>query len=240
MPAGSVTELWRYPVKSMAGERVRSLRVDWRGAGGDRTHAVLYEHKGATKRLTAREAPAMLAWSAAYPFAPDAGLDPADPPLAMVTAPDGSRLSWQDPRLRRRLSDAVGREVDLRRDVEGQQDVGRTLLVTTEATRLALEAELDRPLDLRRFRPNVHLETDAPAWAEHLWEGRSMRFEGGAVLQLVQVCERCAIPNRDPDTQDKWPELLRHVTAQHQQLFGIYARVVIAGRLAAGQAVEVA
>jgi hypothetical protein len=235
-----VAELWRYPVKSMAGERVRSLRADWRGAGGDRTHAVLYEHKGATKRLTAREAPGMLAWSAAYPFAPDAGLDPADPPPAMVTAPDGSRLSWQDPRLRRRLSDALGKEVDLRRDVEGQQDVGRTLHLTTEATRLALEAELGQPLDLRRFRPNVHLEADAPAWDEQGWDGRTLRFEGGAVLQVVESCERCAIPNRDPDTREKWPELLRHLTAQHGQVFGIYARVVIAGRLAVGQRVEIA
>ena len=31
-------------------------------AGGDRTHAVLYEHKGEWKRLTAREAPRLLAW----------------------------------------------------------------------------------------------------------------------------------------------------------------------------------
>src|SRR4051794_28224028 len=80
VPAGTVTQLWRYPVKSMGGERLKSMRVDWRGAGGDRTHALLYEHKGAQKHLTAREAPGMLGWSAAYPFAPDAGLDPADPP----------------------------------------------------------------------------------------------------------------------------------------------------------------
>ena len=31
---GTVTELWRYPVKSMGGERVRALEVDWRGAAG--------------------------------------------------------------------------------------------------------------------------------------------------------------------------------------------------------------
>src|SRR4051794_30243534 len=97
MPAGTVTQLWRYPVKSMAGEPVRSMRVDWRGAGGGRPHAVLYRHKGTQKHLTARESPGLLAWTAAYPFAPDGGLDPADPPPATVTAPDGSRLSWQDP-----------------------------------------------------------------------------------------------------------------------------------------------
>lgn len=238
MPTAVVAELWRYPVKSMGGERLRSMRVDWRGVGGDRTHALLYEHKGAPKQLTAREAPGMLAWHADYPFAPDAGLDPADPPLPMLTAPDHSRLSWQDPRLRRRLVEHLGREVELVRELDGQQDVGKTVLVTTEATRLALEAELGRPLDLRRFRPNVHLEGDTPAWAERDWEGRTLRFDSGVMLRFVQPCERCAIPTRDPETQEKWPELLRHLTAEHDMGFGIYARVVIAGRVAVGQTVE--
>ncbi len=75
------------------------------------------------------------------------------------------------------------------------------------------------------------------------WLARRHAVEAAAyrvqVLRFVEACERCAIPNRDPDTQEKWPELLRHVTAEHQQLFGIYARVVIAGRLAVGQAVEI-
>ncbi len=44
---GSVAALWRWPVKSMGGERLRAMRVDGRGAGGDRTHAVFHEHKGA-------------------------------------------------------------------------------------------------------------------------------------------------------------------------------------------------
>ena len=57
--------------------------------GGDRTHAVLHHHKGEWKPLTAREAPRLLNWHAAYPFAPDAGLRPDDPPYAQVTGPDG-------------------------------------------------------------------------------------------------------------------------------------------------------
>ena len=38
-------ELWRWPVKSMAGERLRATRLDGRGVAGDRSHAVLHEHK---------------------------------------------------------------------------------------------------------------------------------------------------------------------------------------------------
>jgi uncharacterized protein YcbX len=94
------------------------------------------------------------------------------------------------------------------------------------------------PVDLRRFRPNVHLESDAPAWAEHGWEGRRLRLGGGVVLELLHPCVRCAIPNRDPDTQERWPALLRHLARRHDTHFGINARVVVAGRIAVGQRAE--
>jgi uncharacterized protein YcbX len=200
--AGVVSELWRYPVKSMAGERVRSLRVDGRGAGGDRTHAVTF--------TDALEAPSLPGWRASYPFAPDAGLDPADPPPAQVTAPDGSQLAWGDPRRRRRLAAELGREVELVRDVEGRQGLRRSLLVTVEASRRALEQERGEPVEIRRLRPNVHLELDAPAWEERGWEGRSLRLEGGVVLEVLR----------------------------HRSGLGFYARVAVAGRIAIGQSVQ--
>jgi len=230
-----VLEMWRWPVKSMGGEEVRSFRLDERGVGGDRTHAVIHHHKGEWKPLTAREAPRLLAWHASYPFAPDAGLRPDDPPHAQVTGPDGRSWRWGDPRLRNALAEDLGRDVRLRRDLAGIQDLERSVLVTTEATRAALADELGTPIDLRRFRTNVHLELDAEPWAEHGWEGGTLRLSGGVVLRLLHACVRCAIPTRDPVTTAKWPELLRHLDARHETLFGINARVVQSGRIAVGE-----
>jgi uncharacterized protein YcbX len=235
---GTVLELWRWPVKSMAGERVNALRLDGRGVGGDRTHAVLYEHKGERKPLTAREAPRLLAWQARYPFNVDGGIDPARPPFAIVTAPDGRSFRWGDPRLKHALTDDLGRAIELARDTAGMQDLGRTLLVTTEASLTALAEELGEPLDLRRFRPNVHLDADGPAWDDLTWEGRELAFAGGVRLKLLHSCVRCAIPTRHPDTQVKWPGLLRHLHQAHAQCFGINARVITGGRIAAGERVE--
>ena len=236
----TVAAMWRWPVKSMAGERLRSVRVDPRGAGGDRTHAVLHEHKGVWKPLTAREAPRLLAWRAAYPFAPDAGLHPEDPPYAHVTSPDGEHTyTWDDPRLVRALADDLDRAVRLHRDVAGIQDLERSLLVTTGASHAALAAELATDVDRRRFRTNLHLELDAPAWEEQRWQGATVRFAGGVVLRLLHPCIRCAIPTRDPDTQAKWPELLRHLAASHGTIFGINARVLQSGRIAAGETVGI-
>src|SRR3954463_3816697 len=162
MATGTVAELWRWPVKSMAGEPLRATRMDGRGVGGDRTHAVEVEHKGAWQPLTAREAPRLLAWRAAYPFAQNAGLKPDDPPLATVTAPDGRTYGWGDPRLRRALEAVLEQPIRFRRDVAALQALERSLLVTVDASLRALEAELDTAVDLRRFRPNLHVHLDAP------------------------------------------------------------------------------
>jgi uncharacterized protein len=236
---GTVAGLWRWPVKSMAGERVNALRLDGRGAGGDRTHAVTHLHKGRRKPLTAREAPRLLAWHARYPFNVDGGIDPARPPFAIVTAPDGRSYRWGDPRLKHALAGDLGREIELTRDIAGIQDLPRTLLITTEASLQALGDELGGPVDLRRFRPNLHLDLDAAGWAELGWAGAELAFAGGVRLRLLHPCERCAIPTRHPDTQVKWPGLLKHLTTTHEQNFGINARVLTGGRLEAGETVEI-
>ncbi|HWV87179.1 MAG TPA: MOSC N-terminal beta barrel domain-containing protein [Capillimicrobium sp.] len=215
-----MTELHRWPVKSLAGEPVDVLRVDPRGAAGDRAHALTHTHKGATRLLTAREAPRMLAWSATYG---GADVVPDGPPEPVLTAPDGERYAWSDPALAAALRADLGRDVALRRDVAGQQDLPDSLLVTTAATLAAVEAELGRPLDLRRFRTNVHVELDAPPFAENGWEGRRMRV-GDLELELLHPCVRCVIPTRDPDTQVKWAGLLRHLVREHGGIFGINAR----------------
>jgi MOSC domain-containing protein len=235
---GTVAGLWRWPVKSMGGERVDALRVDGRGAGGDRTHAVLFEHKGTRRPLTAREAPRLLAWQARYPFNINGGVDPARPPFAIVTAPDGRSFRWGDPRLRHALAADLDRDVELKRDLHGIQDLERSLLVTTEASLQALGDELNGPVDLRRFRPNLHLDIDAEGWEDLTWEGRVLAFAGGVRLRFLHPCERCAIPTRHPDTQIKWPGLLRHLHDKHEQNFGVNARVITGGRIEAGEAVE--
>ena len=240
VPTGSVSRLFRWPVKSMAGEELRALSVGPRGVGGDRTHAVLHEHKGTWKPLTAREAPRLLAWRAAYPFNLDAGLDPASPPHAVVSEPSGQHSwRWGDPRLRSALERDIGRPLRLERDLGGIPDVPGTVLVTVAASLAALTGELGTEVDARRFRPNLHLELDAEPWAELAWAGAELELEGGVRLRVRGPCERCAIPTRDPDTQEKWPGLLAHLAAEHGQDFGLLARVTAVGRVAVGERVRI-
>lgn len=105
---GTVLAVWRWPVRGMGGERTTAVRVDRRGVGGDRIHAVV----AGQQPLDALDG-----WSAAYPFNPGAKVDPASPPYAIVTSPSAHSYRWGDPRLRAALEDALGHAVEMRRDM---------------------------------------------------------------------------------------------------------------------------
>jgi uncharacterized protein len=236
---GVLVDLARWPVKSLGGEALDAARLDRRGLGGDRAHALLDLREGREGRwLTARQAPRLLAWSAAYPDAPDDQLDPADPPPPHLRAPDGTVWGWDDPGLGRALAADLGMAARPHRDLAGQQDLQASVLVTTEASRRAVAAALGRPVELRRFRTNLHLELDAPAFAEERWEGGRLRV-GEVTLELLHPCARCAIPTRDPDDLSRWPELLRWLHRRRGALFGVNARVLAAGRVRVGDPVTV-
>jgi uncharacterized protein YcbX len=240
VPAGTVASLHRWPVKSLAGEDAEALRLDPRGIAGDRAHALYDVHRGEPRRLTVRQAPGMLRWRASYDGHAGAALDATTIPLPRITAPDGTRTyRWDDPALPAALSDDLGRAVTLRRDLALMQDLGDSLLVTTQATLEAVGAALRRPLDLRRFRTNIHLALDAEPYAEEAWEGRRLRV-GDAELELLHPCVRCVIPTRDPDSTTKDPNILRWLSRERGGLFGINARMRGSGRIAVGDAVELA
>lgn len=236
LASGKVTALARWPVKSMGGETVETLQVSPDGVAGDRAHALWDVHRGERRQLTARQAPRLLAWGATYG---GADLAPGEAPAPALTAPGGESFSWDDPQLHGVLGEDLGREVQLTREPAGQQDLLRSVLITTQATHDAIEAELGRPLDPRRWRTNVHVVLDdAEAFAEEGWE----RFEvqvGEVRFAALHPCVRCVIPTRDPDTQEKDARLLRHLTREHGGLFGLNLRAVGAGRIAVGDSVSV-
>jgi uncharacterized protein len=232
---GVLTDLARWPVKSLGGEALAAARLDWRGLGGDRAYALLDLREGRGDRwLTVRHAPRMLAWTAAYPGAPDDLLDPAAPPPPTLRAPDGVEWDWDEPGLEEALAADLGMPVRRHRDLDGQQDLPGSVTVTTEASRLAVEAALGRPLDLRRFRANLHLELDMPPFAEERWDGGHLQV-GEVTLALGNPCIRCVIPTRDPENGvGRLPELLRYLHRHRRALFGVNARVVAAGRVRVG------
>jgi uncharacterized protein YcbX len=213
--SGSVISLHRWPVKSFRGEDHDQLDIDLRGVPGDRAHAVWL--KGG-KRATARVVPGLLRWSATYDEAVNGAI-----PAPRVTAPDGTVFGWDDPQLPHALTADLGRDVDVVHHPLGMQDLTTSRRVSFEPTRRALAAELGEPVDLRRFRTNVHVDADTAPWEEAGWEGRRLRI-GDVEVELLHPCLRCSIVARDPDTNAKSPAVLKRLIREHGAVFGINAR----------------
>ncbi len=107
----NVAQLWRFPVKSMGGTRVDTLRIDRRGVHADRLWAVRDVEKGVT--ASARRIPVLLQCSARYAAEPTEDAGPGNVPAVVITLPDGKEFDGADPAAGAALSELVGREVHL-------------------------------------------------------------------------------------------------------------------------------
>ena len=109
MTLGTITQLWRFPVKSMGGERLQAAWLSLRGIPGDRGWAVFDETRAGI--TTAKRVHALRQCSARYLTEPVAG---EAPPAAQLTLPDGSSIPSTSPDAARRLSEAAGRPLSMR------------------------------------------------------------------------------------------------------------------------------
>jgi uncharacterized protein len=107
MIIGKIKQIWRYPVKSMSGERLDCCFVGAEGIPGDRGWALRDE---ATKEITnGKRIPLLMRCAARYRHEPQNG---AIPPVE-ITLSDGAIVTSDDPDVNERLSAALGRKVSL-------------------------------------------------------------------------------------------------------------------------------
>jgi uncharacterized protein len=107
MLVGTVQEIWRYPVKSMAGERLPETTVQHLGIPGDRGWAVRDEVKSEVK--TGTRIPLLMQCASEYCEEPTKEFIPH----VKITFPDGSSVRSDEPEINSRLSSVLGREVKL-------------------------------------------------------------------------------------------------------------------------------
>lgn len=112
------------------------------------------------------------------------------------------------------------------------------LVMSTSAMRSLRSAVPDSIVDIRRFRPNLVVDTDDEQGHPELgWAGRRFRI-GGAEIEIVNDCPRCAAITKEisPDIPTD-RAILRHVVRDLGQAVGAYARVITPGRVAVGDPV---
>jgi uncharacterized protein YcbX len=231
---GRIHAIFRYPVKSMAGEETRVASLGWHGLEGDRRYAFRrVADPGGFPWLTASRLPELLL------FKPLNGMANASP--AQVRTPEGRELELCGEELRAEISHRHGAEVQLMQFKHGIFDEASISIISL-ATIRRLEQEAGRPLEIQRFRPNLVIETvsDEP-FGEDNWVGKSLVFGAAADAPAVNVImrdERCVMVNFDPQTAEKDPRVMKAAIKLNENNAGVYCTVISTGEISVGQTIS--
>ena len=235
---GQVEALFRYPIKSMAGEQLEVANLGWHGLEGDRRLALrrINDHSG-MPWLTASKLPDLVR------FTPQRleGAGPEDLPT-QVRTPDGDGLPIFGEDLAAEVARRYGAPVQMMQLSHGIFDETCISVIASDTVReIARLAEL--PPDVRRFRPNILVRSPRSVpFQEDEWVGGVLAFGEGDDAPAVAVTMRdlrCSMVNLDPDSAAPAPEVFKAIVRVHQSTAGIYATVIRTGRLAVGQSIFV-
>jgi uncharacterized protein len=234
---GHVEAIFRYPVKSMGGQRLEAAHLGWHGLNGDRRLAFRrIGDRSGMPWLTASKLPDLLL------FAPQRRQDDMgeDPPTHIRT-PDGEEMPAFGQDLAREVGRRHGAPVQMMQLRHGIFDQASISVIASDTVR-EIERLAGRSLDARRFRPNVvvRLLRSVP-FHEDEWLGGMLSFGEGDEAPAITVTmrdERCSMVNLDPDSASPAPEVMKAIVRVNQNHAGIYGVVTRTGRLAVGQAIS--
>ncbi|NOX49989.1 MAG: MOSC domain-containing protein [Gammaproteobacteria bacterium] len=280
----TITELFRYPVKSMLGESLAWAHLSATGIPGDRCWTLKDEQRGGF--AVGKRFATTMSLSAVLREEPDT----ANPsPEVHITLPDGAVVSSLDPSANEVLSQAIGapvsiwpllpkEQLDHYRRLPPAQDVNQEdalravfartpqeslpdlsgfpeelftyespvgtyfdaypILLLSEASLAAMSmANNNSQFDLRRFRPNILVNTPGEGFVEDQWAGRKARL-GDAILQFEIACPRCIMTTHGFDNLPKDPKIMRALVQKNAGNLGMYANVVQNGRVNKGDVLE--
>jgi MOSC domain-containing protein len=198
-----VAELWRYPVKSLAGERLEQAEIRPDGMVGDRLVQV-YDARGHV--VTARKHPDLLGHRG-------------------TLGPDGEpRIDgwpWASPEAAAAIAQAVGWKARLERFTGEERFDILPLLVATDGAIAALG------VDGRRLRPNI-VVGGVDGLGEREWPGRRLRI-GEVEIAVAQLRARCVMTTYDPDTQVQDPGVLRRIVREFGGTMALDCAVLAGG-----------
>lgn len=207
-----VAEIWRYPVKTMAGEELQRARVGPLGVEGDR---VVHVEDAQGRVITARTHPRFLGHKGT--------LGPDGEPRV-----DGR--PWNSPEVAAEVVEVVGLGAKLvRYDGVERFDV-LPLLVATDGAIAAFGR------DHRRLRPNIVIG-GVEALTEREWPGGCLRI-GKVLIGVQDLRLRCVMTTYDPETLIRDKEALRDIYRRFEGKLALNCFVIEGGEIGVGDEVE--
>ncbi len=207
-----VEQLWRYPVKTLAGERIETAEITANGIPGDRIVHV----RGPEGVRTSRRQHRLLGLHGT--------LDSSGRPLV-----DG--LPWDSAEALALVREAAGNDAELVAFGGPARFDILPLLVATDGAVAAFGR------DVRRLRPNI-VVGGVDGLAERAWEGAELRV-GDVAIRLDSLRARCPMTTVDPDTLERDPEVLKDIGRRFRGRIALNADVLHPGAISIGDAVEV-
>lgn len=235
---GRVQEINLYPVKSMRGVSVLEATLYWYGLNGDRKYAfVRSDTLSGFPWLTARELPELLQYEPRF-LTPD---EPMTSDVCVYT-PSEQALPLTSAQLGQSLSSRCGENISLLHLNRGTYDCMPVSLVTN-ATFASIQRSLNEPLDHRRFRSNLVIQTDdIGGEPEKTWLGASLTFgerPNSAQISVTYRTKRCVMVDLEPISRENSPKVLRHIAETMQACAGVYGVVSRLGTVELGDTVYV-
>ena len=206
-----VKQLWRYPVKSMAGERILEAELTRSGFPDDRKVLVVGPNGRA---ITSRTHHRLLGLKAT---------------LGEEGEPLVSGHHWNSPEALRLVKQAAGSGAELL-PYEGVErfDV-LPLLVATDGAIAHLG------FDGRRLRPNIVIG-GVEGLEERKWPGRRLRV-GDAIIHAAQLRGRCVMTTYDPDTLQQDYNVLKRIVEELDGTMALDCAIVEEGLIREGDPV---
>ena len=249
MRIGTVKQIWRFAVKSMAGEQLDRCTVGTRGIPGDRGWAIRDE--AADKLVIGSRHPLLMQCAARYREQPVNGFIPH----VDMQLPDGKRIGSDLVDVNTHLTELLGKPVSLSQlppfaeeSANGNAsifppgtyfDVAPIHVLTTASLEAMRRLHPAADWDVRRFRPNLFVETEPglEGLIEFDWNGQTLRV-GEVELRCEIACERCAMANYAQAELPKDESVLRSIAKEANMNLGTYANVTRPGEVKVGDLVD--
>lgn len=228
---GTLSALWRYPVKSLRGEPREWLDLNARGVMGDRLFSL---RNAEGKFASGKTMPGYFRQEGL--LALQASCEGSIP---LITLADGRVLRGDQPDIHAELSKALGRPLTLVHETDTLfMDAAAVHLLTTASLAWLRNALPRARVDERRFRPNLLIDAPGALPVEQGWLGKTLRIGGEVVLRITSPTERCAMVVHAQSDLPQDETVLKCLARQAEQNFGVYAEVLASGRIKRGDVVS--